>query len=361
MKKIAIFLIVMLTAGCNSSNYPDVIRIEGGKLHVQGIALDKEKDCMYSSFTSAFFKTDLSGRITASITGINGHLGAMTFDPEGRKVYASLEIKDDEIGKGIARTLGAEEHSRSGSCFYVAEIDVDKVTGPDTPFEEAVTLHEVEDAGRDYLAMVEVDGKMLEHRYGCSGIDGITIGPAFGSGKRNADHLYVAYGIYGDTTRVDNDYNIILCYRLKDLTQPVHKYFVRTGNTTFGVQNMAYDSHSDRLYLAVYKGSKRQYPNYRMFVLDMAQQPFEAMLENAPYETGTVEQLKVQEGWHFKWGSTGLCPIGNGRWFISENSKTDECQICDARQYILTGNADSPFIPAAEDNVSTDTAIRKIR
>ena len=112
---------------------------------------------------------------------------------------------------------------------------------------------------------------------------------------------------------------------------------------------MAYDSHSDRLYLAVYKGSKKQYPNYGMFVLDMAQEPFMAPLKDVPYETGEFEQLKVSEGWHFKWGSTGLCPLGDGRWFISENSKIDGNQICDARQYVLSGDGEVPFVPYVKD------------
>jgi hypothetical protein len=78
-------------------DYPAVIHVDGGRLHVQGIALDMKSELLYCSFTSAFFKTDLSGNIIGSVTGINGHLGAMTFDAKSRKVYASLEIKDDAI------------------------------------------------------------------------------------------------------------------------------------------------------------------------------------------------------------------------------------------------------------------------
>ena len=104
MKRILFMAALILAAACQRE-FPEVVRIEGGKLHVQGIALDQKEECMYCSFTSAFFKTDLEGNITGSVTGINGHLGAITFDAVGRKVYASLEIKDDEIGKGISKTL----------------------------------------------------------------------------------------------------------------------------------------------------------------------------------------------------------------------------------------------------------------
>ena len=348
MKKIAFILATILAIACQRE-YPDVIRIEGGKLHVQGIALDQKENCMYCSFTSAFFKTDLEGNITGSVTGINGHLGAMTFDSKNRKVYASLEIKDDAIGKGIAKALGAAEHKKEESGFYIAEIAVDKITGLDMKFEDIITLHRVEEAVKDYLAKVEIDGQVLDHKYGCSGIDGITIGPAFGTVQGEADHLYVAYGVYGDTTRVDNDYNILLCYNLKDLSKPIHKYFVFTGNTRYGVQNMAFDKDSWSLYLAVYKGSKKQYPNHSMFAIKMSQKPFMAPLMGVPYQEGEVEQLSVNDAWHFKWGSTGLCPLGDGRWYFSENSKIDGNQICDARMYVITDNEEEPFTPYSKN------------
>ena len=153
MKRLFFLIVTILAISC-TREYPEVIRIEGGKLHVQGIALDKKVDCMYCSFTSAFFKTDLQGNITGSVTGINGHLGAMVFDAKGRKVYASLELKDDEIGRGIAKTLGAQEHSKEQSRFYVAEIDVDKISGLDMPFDEVVKLHLIEDAGEDRKSVV---------------------------------------------------------------------------------------------------------------------------------------------------------------------------------------------------------------
>ena len=110
----------------------------------------------------------------------------------------------------------------------------------DVPFEKAITLYPVHEAAKDYLAEVEVHGNMLKHRYGCSGIDGITLGPGFGSESKEKTCLYVAYGVYSDTLRCDNDYNILLCYDLEDLSTPIHKYFIYTGNTKYGVQNLAY-------------------------------------------------------------------------------------------------------------------------
>ena len=112
----------------------------------------------------------------------------------------------------------------------------------------------------------------------------MTFAPRFGA-KEGGDYLYVAYGVYGDTLRTDNDYQVLLAYDTKDwkrfeqpLSQgslhksgpaaPDHKYFVRTGNTSWGIQNLAYDPASGNCYAAVYKGKKSQYPNYSLFVID---------------------------------------------------------------------------------------------
>lgn len=327
----ALLLSLVLATGCQS-DYPETIHLEGGRLHIQGLALDKSEKCLYSSFTSTFFKSDLEGQTLGSITGINGHLGAMTFDDKTDKVYASLEIKNDAIGRSISDVLGKERHSDSAAGFYVAEIDVTKVQGMDVPFDEAVTLHKLDEVVKDYRDSIEVNGKVLGHRYGCSGIDGIAIAPEFGS-RGGKKYLYVAYGIYGDTTRPDNDYNVLLCYDFNDLTTPIHKYFIKTGNTTYGVQNMCYDKDSDKLYLAVYKGKKEEYPNYSLFALDMKQKPFMAKLDGVPYEEGEFEQVKVTEASHFPYGSTGLYSFGDGRWYVSIKGSKDGVQYSDVTLY----------------------------
>lgn len=343
MKRLLIIFAAIFLAGCAAHEYPRQFRIYGDRLHVQGFAYDSKEDCLYSSFTSAFFKTDMEGNIVASVSGINGHLGAMTFDKKSRKAYASLELKDDAIGRGIASTLGEEAYSRQESDFYIAQIDVDALTGDSLSFSDIATLHPVADAACDYLAKVETENGVLDHRFGCSGIDGITIAPEIGCPEGKEDFLYVAYGIYGDTTRVDNDYNVLLCYALNNLKNPVHKYFVHTGNTRYGVQNMAYDSHSGRIYLAVYKGSKSQYPNYDLFSIDVRQKPHKGLLEGVPYHRDEVEMLEVDKAWHFKWGSTGLCPLGDGLYFISHNGKDNGRHYCDVTLY-EEGKDELPFV-----------------
>lgn len=444
----------------STSELPVCVRVNGGKFHVQGLAYDEQAQCMYFSFTSAFFKTDMEGNVIASIADINGHIGAMTFDSKNRRVIASLEIKDDAIGRNIARKLGQDAWSREQAGFYLAVIDVDRLTRMNMKQEEVMTLVRLEEVCNDYQANVDVGGKALEHSFACSGIDGVTIAPAFGeqnhgsevimkdrtcksasnrctrnygaevamnvrAGKignnrctRNSGaevatnvrtcscasnscaqncgeqqrYVYVAYGIYGDTTRTDNDYNVLLAYRLEDVlaqsgmcSSPsanngtcsitsvenanvsptsdscarkygiqqlchVHKYFVHTGNTEWGVQNLAYDSSTNQMFLAVYKGSKSRWPNYDLFALDMNQQASSAPLEGVPYCASPAEQLEVSGAWYFRWGSTGLCPLGDGSYYISHNGASDGNNYCEACLYHWQGSSSpdiSPFVPAA--------------
>lgn len=180
----------------------------------------------------------------------------------------------------------APEDEKDQTGFYVAIFDVDRITRPDMDAEKdrVMTTVYIREAVDDYFATAENGGRTVEHRFGCSGIDGVTFAPRFGT-KEGGDYLYVAYGVYGDTLRTDNDYQVLLAYDTKDwkrfeqpLSQgslhksgpaaPDHKYFVRTGNTSWGIQNLAYDPASGNCYAAVYKGKKLQYPNYSLFVID---------------------------------------------------------------------------------------------
>lgn len=65
---------------------------------------------------------------------------------------------------------------------------------------------------QDYEAEVAVGDDLISHRFACSGIDGLTFAPSIGSSNLNKKYLYVAYGIYGDVNRNDNDHQVILKY-----------------------------------------------------------------------------------------------------------------------------------------------------
>ena len=362
-KLLSVFAAFLMGAAALGAELPDTLYVGVRDGHVQGIALDKAKGYMYFSFTSSFIKTDLQGNIIGTISRIQGHLGAMTLGPDGR-VWASLECKDDVIGQGIADRLGVENLRHDQSVFYVAIIDVDKIdrVGMDPEKDGVMTTVCIREACKDY------EGKT----YGCSGIDGITFAPRIGKCPGKKLYLYVAYGIYGDTSRTDNDNQIILCYDVSGWKEryetpvvfgtvptngpekPRHKYFVHTGNTNWGVQNMAYDAYTGRIYLAVYKGKKDSYPNYPLFSLDVKQRPVKARPKGLEEkhetlklsEAGLLDAPTGVHGWNFKWGSTGLCPIGEGLWYISENhkDKATGIQSCTARLYRWTGEGSKPFV-----------------
>jgi hypothetical protein len=364
------------------ADLPDSVYVGGKMFHVQGLAVDRTRGCMYFSFTSAFYKTDMQGNVLASIERIQGHLGAMTLSPVDGKVYASLECKDDEIGAGIASKLDVANVRKGNSVFYIAVIDVDKLNriGMDPESDGVMSTVYLKETCDDYNAVIDIDGVSVDHRYGCSGIDGVTFAPDFGtkwkSGKKNRGqkyYLYVAYGIYGDNARKDNDHQVLLQYDTdswESLGRPVEfgsihhsgpaepreKFFVRTGNTRYGVQNMAFDPFTGKVFMAVYKGAKPEFPNYSLFAADISSAPFEATLSGVPYDTekkrcislsdsGLLDAKSGISGWNFNWGSTGLCPVGGGYWYISENSKNkDKTNNCNARMYRWTGKEDTPFV-----------------
>ena len=362
MRRLAAILALLLCClAAAAQSLPQTIYAEVMDGHVQGIALDRDKGYMYYSFTSSFIKTDLEGKVVGSINRIQGHLGAMTLGPDGR-VYASLECKDDVIGRGIAERLGVETVSHEQSVFYIAIIDVDRIDrcGMDPEKDGVMTTVCIKDACRDYA----------DHKYGCSGIDGVTFAPRIGGGG-SKPYLYVAYGIYGDKERTDNDNQVLLCYDTScwkrryetpvvfgtvpenGPEKPLHKYFVYTGNTTWGVQNMAWDKHTGRIFLAVYKGRKPGYPNYPLFSIDVKQKPLKAVPKglSETHETlalckdGLYDEASGIWGYDFKWGSTGLCSLGDGLWYISENhkDKATGVQSCTARLYEWTGSGSKPF------------------
>ena len=107
----------------------------------------------------------------------------------------------------------APEDEKDRTGFYVAIFDVDRITRPDMDAEKdrVMTTVYIKEAVDDYFATAENGGRTVEHRFGCSGIDGVTFAPRFGA-KEGGDYLYVAYGVYGDTLRTDNDYQVLLAY-----------------------------------------------------------------------------------------------------------------------------------------------------
>lgn len=291
--------------------------------HIQGIACDGRY--LYCSFTTALIKLDMDGKLVGSVTGFLGHLGCIAM--YGGCVYGSLEYKNDKIGKSILARLGSDV--TLPDAFYVVKIDVDKIVRPDMDAvaDGIVTAVRLEDVCDDYKSGA----------YGCSGIDGITVG-GYPTGDAS---LFVAYGIYSDIDRNDNDEQVLLRLDMSGLDfyplsqdfakstngiRASDKYFVYTGNTTYGIQNLEYDSYTNCFFAAVYRGKKEKFPNYPMFMID---------LENPPVEKDGKKYLPLAKkhlhdeksgvyGLDFKYGATGMISLGNGMWYFSKDKKTEQ-------------------------------------
>lgn len=337
--------------------------------HIQGIAVDQTKGYIYYSYTTMLIKTDLTGRIVGTVTGLLGHLGDLDFNAADGRVYGSLEYKNDAIGRGI---LNMEKSTRTlDNAFYIAIFDVDRIdrVGMSAEKDGIMTTVYLPTVLHDYLSSVETLEGEKEHRLGCSGIDGVAFGPRFGS-TDGKEYLTVAYGIYSDKSRSDNDYQVLLQYDVqkwakyeRTLSQdmmhqmgpkkPSGEYFVFTGNTNYGVQNLEYDPYTRSWLMAVYKGTKEQYPNYTLFAADAKARPVKQALRGVPYikkglvvplkQTGMKDAATGISGWMWGVGSTGMASLGEGYFYFSHNYNSEQGQGSTIRMYRYTGRADAAF------------------
>jgi hypothetical protein len=345
--------------------------------HVQGIAVDLQGGFVYYSFTNLLAKYDFDGKLVGTLVGWTGHLGDLDFNPEDGKVYGSLEYKEDQ-------------------AFYIAVIDVRRVdrVGVEASRTDMFRTVYLPEVAKDYAADVNGDGRFdgddgkfkgdpgasADHRYDCSGIDGVSFGPEFGrtGGRR---YLTVAYGIYGNTGRSDNDHQVLLQYDIADWARyasplseeaPHHhgpatthgKYFIRTGNTRYGVQNLAYDETLYRWFMGVYQGGKPSFPNYLLFAVDARTPPVRGDLVGVPapagagWERGSLLTLADDglkdaatgvRGWNQK-ADVGFQPIGRGLHYLVANSGGTGRQTASLTLMRWTGNKQKPLHPAtAED------------
>ena len=309
--------------------------------HVQGIAVDTQRGFVYYSFTTILLKTDLEGNPLATVENLIGHLGCIAYDKETNRLYGSLELKHDVIGRGIMERTGralAEE-----DAFYLVSFDLDHMDrmGMDAEKDDIVKAVYVRDVLADYSGIDDYCGK--PRRYGCGGMDGVSVGPIFGAAKDSPRKIMLAEGICRESYRTDNDHQVILQYdpsifdkygQPLDQLHPHHcgpdaceaRYFFYTGNTTWGIQNLEYDPYTGYWFVAVYPGIKPEFENFRMFAIDGNVAAKVAPLEGRGDETGlllTSAKIGVGQkedriyGSHFAYGSTGIASLGDGRFCIS--------------------------------------------
>ncbi|MFD4030677.1 hypothetical protein ACFWVP_09080 [Streptomyces sp. NPDC058637] len=335
--------------------------------HVQGMALDSRRGFLYFSFTNLLVKTDLKGRPVGSVTGFTGHLGDLDFNGKDGRVYGSLEYK-------------------AAKSFYIAIFDGDRITrtGMDAQSTGVVSTVYLDKVVKDFTADMNGDGVFdgdtaatPDHRYGCSGIDGVAFGPEFGS-EHGEQRLTVAYGVYAGTGRTDNDHQVLLQYdvtRWKRYERPLTEaaphtsgparvggtYFAYTGNTRYGVQNLEYDAYRGTWLMAAYKGTKPDFPNYTLFAVDGAAKPVRGVVrgQREP-ERGLLLPL-LREGLHdaatgvygwpatVRYGQYGLVSLDDGRYYVARNGTATDGgvtrQTARAELNTWTGRAPSPFAP----------------
>ena len=316
-----------------------------GRNHIQGMAVDEKNGWIYYSFTTLLVKTDFDGNLLGSVTGLVGHLGCISIDKTTGEVYGSLEYKHDAIGRGILRSLGSDSAFEDG--FYLVRFYGAGIVRPgmDAEKDGLMTAMFLPDVLADYRGKGEPSGGAApDHRYGCSGVDGVCLAPPPGGGE--GEDIYIAYGIYGDTARRDNDHQVLLrCARAafdryarplrqsdmhRSGPEALPRYFVYTGNTTYGVQNLEYDPFTKCVFMAVYRGNKPGFPNRDIYAADWTRPA-----QNVPLRglRGTGRSLTLLgadgpesdavSGWELPYGQYGLYSRGDGRFYITEPAETD--------------------------------------
>jgi hypothetical protein len=362
-------LTLIVAAPASGAQRPDVgqlpSHIHGGAWptsHVQGVAIDTRRGHVYWSFTQMLVKTDFEGNVIGTVEGLTGHLGDLDLNARDGRVYGSLEYKAEK-------------------AFYIAIFDVRRIDriGMNAETDGIMTTVHLDEVVEDFTADMDGNGvfdgdtaNTLDHRYGSSGIDGVAFGPAFGK-RRGKEKLKVAYGVYSNTARQDNDHQVVLEYDVtrwrryeRPLTQAEphrsgpraydSKSFLYTGNTTYGVQNLEYDAYTGNWMMAVYKGLKPQFPNYSFFIVDGSRKPRRGIIRGqAGPETGKLLSLLPAGlyhppsgtfGWEFH-GNYGFASLDNGLFYVAEGKRVDEGGVAkqdgDVFLYRWTGEAPAPF------------------
>ena len=187
----------------------------------------------------------------------------------------------------------------------------------------------------------------------------MTFAPKPGA-RGGASDLYVAYGIYGDTTRTDNDHQVLLRYEPQTLlpfakaldqnhmhtcgpAKPDGKSFVYTGPTHYGLQNLEYDAAHGYMMAAVYRGQKEQFPNYAMYFIDCSRGAERMALTGLAEQGDTLPLAPVGlrdadsglYGSLFPLGATGMIALGGGQYYFSREFKNEQGHGSDVYLYTI--------------------------
>ena len=114
--------------------------------------------------------------------------------------------------------------------------------------------------------------------------------------------------------------------------KPDSKYFVYTGNTNYGVQNLEYDEKTGYIFAAVYKGKKEKFPNFPMYVIDLNKKSeildIEGVGEKGEVlflaDVGEIDEKTGIRGIDFPYGATGMISLGDGYFYFSKDYKNED-------------------------------------
>lgn len=195
-------------------------------------------------------------------------------------------------------------------------------------------------------------------------------GPRFGSTAEDW-LLTVTHSRWPDGDRDDNNHQILVQYdpdvfdtyaEPYDISKPDptsgpteidRQYFVYTGATRRGIQNLAYEPTLERWFLGVYAGSKPEFPNYTLFAVEAASQPVRQGLpgvgvdgDTLPLaEDGLRDEATEIRGWLQK-ADVGLQAMGDGLYYLYTNSVVDGLQTATLTLNTWTDDPHAPFTAA---------------
>lgn len=344
--------------------------------HCQGIAVDKKNEYVYFSYTSQIIKCNFEGDIVGSVTGFGGHLGDITFNEEDGMIYCGHYLPG-RTSMGIV-IFNASKITKVGMKPSSDIVRTVTLKEPKQYYDASVTFEKKDKKTK------EVTKTTYSHRYGVSGIDGVTFGPNFFN-KDGKELLTVACGIFSDTQRSDNNYQILLQYDVTDwwnkyakpYSMTAHssgpekangKCFLYTGNTKYGVQTMEYFDELNLWILNCYAGDKAQFENYNIFAIDADVKPVYQELKGQPktdkqyvlslYQDGSHDTKNDIYGWHTRYGVQGIAYMGDGLFYITRPYKTWTgiraaiCYLC-----VWSPENKNPFKIAAD--IGNDYSISK--
>ena len=226
----------------------EIISVLNQNYHLQGFSSDKERNYMHWSFTDSLVKTNINGTMIAQVHISGGHLGDV--DYYDGKIYASY------LGNALPGHAWDDWTS-----FYIYVFDAS-----DLRLIDKIRLVECERYN-------DIAGQKNDTR-GFLAIDGVAFGKDPETGERK---MHVACAVMTDE-RFPNQ--IVLQYNLDGIYEK--EFYINTGNTVFGIQNLDYDDETGHFWFTTYNAEKPFQAKNTLYKIDS---DLKTILEQYPYST----------------------------------------------------------------------------